>query len=84
MRLMINQQDCDPMEVLYVQIAGSTPWKIFENGCDYDDTTQTMTSRSTWSGRLVRGHWVYMPTGVYHQAVPDESRVGFSFGWQKK
>lgn len=75
---------CDPMEVLYVQIAGSTPWKVFENGCDYDDKTQTMTSRSTWSGRLVRGHWVYMPTGVYHQAVPDESRVGFSFGWQKK
>ena len=70
----------DNMQVLYVQIAGTTPWKLFENGCDYDDTTQSMTSVSTLSVRLFKSNWIYVP-GVYHQAIPDESRVGFSFGW---
>lgn len=71
----------DPMEVFFVVIKGTIPWKIFENGCDYDDTTQSMTSRSTFSRRLVPGEFVYVPTGVYHCAIPDCSRVGFSFGW---
>ena len=69
------------MEVFFVVIKGTIPWKIFENGCDYDDTTQSMTSRSTFSRRLVPGEFVYVPTGVYHCAIPDCSRVGFSFGW---
>jgi hypothetical protein len=71
----------DPMEVFFVVIKGSVPWKIFENGCDYEDKTQTMTSKSTFSKRLLPGEFVYVPTGVYHCAIPDCSRVGFSFGW---
>ena len=71
----------DGMEVLFVMIKGSMPWKIFENGCDYNDKTQTMTSKSTFSRRLTQGDFVYVPTGVYHVALPDCSRVGFSFGW---
>jgi len=71
----------DRMEVFFVMIQGSMPWKIFENGCDYSDETQTMTSKSTFSRRLVQGEFVYVPTGVYHVALPDSSRVGFSFGW---
>lgn len=71
----------DGMEVFFVMIQGSMPWKIFENGCDYDDATQTMTSRSTFSRRLTQGHFVYVPKGIYHVALPDSSRVGFSFGW---
>ena len=71
----------DPMDVLFVMIKGSMPWKVFENGCDYDDKTQTMTSRSTYAARLVQGNYVYIPSGVYHCAIPDSSRVGFSFGW---
>ena len=72
----------DPMEVFFVMIQGSMPWKIFENGCDYSDETQTYTSKSTFSRRLVQGDFVYVPTGVYHVALPDSSRVGFSFGWR--
>ena len=71
----------DPMEVLFVMIKGSMPWKVFENGCDYDDKTQTMTSKSTFSRRLTQGYFVYVPTGIFHVALPDSSRVGFSFGW---
>lgn len=71
----------DQMEVFFVMIKGSMPWKIFENGCDYNDKTQTMTSKSTFSRRLTQGDFVYVPTGVYHVALPDCSRVGFSFGW---
>lgn len=71
----------DPMNVLFVVIQGSIPWKIFEHGCDYNDSTRTMTSRATFSQRLTQGSFVYVPTGVYHCAVPDNSRVGFSFGW---
>ena len=73
----------DGMEVFFVMIQGSMPWKIFEDGCDYDDKTQTMTTKSTFSRRLVQGDIVYIPTGVYHCAIPDSSRVGFSFGWNK-
>lgn len=72
---------CDGMEVFFVPIQGSIPWKIFANGCDYDDRTQTMTTKSTFSQRLNQGDFVYIPTGIYHCAVPDCSRVGFSFGW---
>ena len=71
----------DGMEVFFVMIKGSMPWKIFENGCDYNDSTQSMTTKSTFSKRLVQGDFVYVPTGVFHCAVPDSSRVGFSFGW---
>lgn len=71
----------DRMEVFFVMIKGSMPWKIFEDGCDYNNKTQTMTSKSTFSKRLVPGDFVYIPTGVYHCAIPDSSRVGFSFGW---
>ena len=71
----------DGMEVFFVMIRGSMPWKIFEDGCDYDDKTQTMTSKSTFSRRLTPGDFVYVPQGVYHVALPDSSRVGFSFGW---
>jgi hypothetical protein len=71
----------DGMEVFFVMIQGSMPWKIFENGCDYSDETKTMTSKSTFSRRLVQGEFVYVPTGIYHVALPDSSRVGFSFGW---
>ncbi len=71
----------DPMEVFFVMIKGTMPWKIFENGCDYKDVNQTMSSKSTFSKRLVPGDFVYIPTGVYHVALPDCSRVGFSFGW---
>lgn len=74
----------DGMEVFFVMIQGSMPWKIFENGCDYNDTTKTMSTRSTFSRRLKQDDFVYIPTGVYHCAVPDSSRVGFSFGWSKK
>ena len=73
----------DAMEVLFVAIQGSIPWKIFANGCDYNDKTQTMTTRSTFSQRLIQGDFVYIPTGMYHCAVPDCSRVGFSFGWSE-
>ena len=69
------------MHVLFFMIQGSMPWKIFEGGCDYNDETQTMTSKSTFSRRLVQGDFVYVPRGVYHCAIPDSSRVGFSFGW---
>lgn len=72
---------CDPMHVLFLMIQGSVPWKIFEDGCDYNDETQTMTSKSTFSRRLRQGDFVYVPKGVYHCAIPDSSRVGFSFGW---
>jgi len=71
----------DEMHVLFFMIQGSMPWKIFEDGCDYNDDTQTMTSKSTFSRRLVQGDFVYVPKRVYHCAVPDSSRVGFSFGW---
>jgi hypothetical protein len=71
----------DGMEVFFVMIQGSMPWKIFENGCDYSDETQTYTSKSTFSRRLVQGDFVYVPKGIYHVALPDSSRVGFSFGW---
>jgi len=71
----------DGMEVFFVMIQGSMPWKIFEDGCDYNDKTQSMTTKSTFSKRLIPGDFVYIPTGVYHCAVPDSSRVGFSFGW---
>ena len=71
----------DNMEVLFIMIQGSMPWQIFENGCDYNDKTQTMTTQPTFSERLVQGDVVYVPTGMYHVALPDCSRVGFSFGW---
>jgi mannose-6-phosphate isomerase-like protein (cupin superfamily) len=71
----------DGMEVFFVMIQGSMPWKIFADGCDYSDKTQTMTSKSTFSRRLVQGDFVYVPKGIYHVALPDSSRVGFSFGW---
>lgn len=71
----------DKMEVFFVVIQGVIPWKIFENGCDYDDTTQSMTTRSTFSRALGQGEFAYVPTGTYHCATPNCSRVGFSFGW---
>lgn len=71
----------DGMEVFFVMIKGTMPWKIFENGCDYNDVTQTMSTKSTFSKRLTSGDFVYVPKGVYHVALPDCSRVGFSFGW---
>lgn len=71
----------DPMDVFFVTIQGSIPWKIFADGCDYDDNTQTMTTKSTFSQRLTQGDFVYVPKGMYHCAAPDCSRVGFSFGW---
>ena len=71
----------DHMEVFFVVIQGSVPWKIFENGCDYSDEDQSMSSKSTFSRRLITGEFVYVPTGIYHCALPDSSRVGFSFGW---
>ena len=71
----------DPMEVLFVMIQGTMPWKVWENGCDYDNNTKNMTTRSTFSRRLKQGDFVYVPAGVYHVALPDCSRVGFSFGW---
>lgn len=71
----------DGMEVFFVMIQGSMPWKIFENGCDYSDATQSYTTKSTFSRRLTQGDFVYVPTGIYHVALPDSSRVGFSFGW---
>jgi hypothetical protein len=71
----------DGMDVFFVMIKGTCPWKTFENGCDYDDRTQTMTSKATFSQRLVPGDFCYIPTGIYHCAVPDSSRIGFSFGW---
>lgn len=71
----------DGMEVFFVMMKGSMPWKVWENGCDYDDQTQTVTTRSTFSKRLYPGEFVYIPTGVPHCAIPDSSRVGFSFGW---
>ena len=71
----------DQMEVFFVVMQGSVPWKIFEQGCDYNDSTKTMTTRSTFSRRLTQGEFVYIPTGVYHCAVPDSSRAAFSFGW---
>ena len=71
----------DGMEVFFVMIQGSMPWKIFENGCDYSDKTETYSSKSTFSKRLTQGDFVYVPTGIYHVALPDSSRVGFSFGW---
>jgi mannose-6-phosphate isomerase-like protein (cupin superfamily) len=74
----------DHMEVFFVMIKGSMPWKIFEDGCDYDDKTKTMTSRSTFSKRLIPGDFVYVPTGIPHVALPDSSRVGFSFGWNNE
>lgn len=73
----------DGMEVLFLMIQGSVPWKVFENGCDYNDKTHTMTTKSTFSRRLFQGDFVYIPTGVHHCAIPDSSRVGFSFGWNK-
>ena len=71
----------DGMEVFFVMIKGTMPWKIFADGCDYNDKTKTMTSKSTFSQRLNPGDFVYVPTGIYHVALPDCSRVGFSFGW---
>lgn len=71
----------DRMEVFFVVMQGSIPWKIFENGCDYNDASQTMSTRSTFSQRLTQGTFVYVPTGVFHCAVPDSSRAAFSFGW---
>ncbi len=38
-------------------------------------------SKSTFCKRLVQGDFVYVPKGIYHVALPDSSRVGFSFGW---
>ena len=71
----------DAMEVFFVMIQGSMPWKIFENGCDYNNETETMTSKSTFSRQLVQGDFVYVPKGIYHVALPNQSRAGFSFGW---
>jgi hypothetical protein len=67
----------DNMHVLFVMIQGSTPWKVFENG--YDDVNKN--GKSTFSRRLIQGDFVYVPTEVYHVAIPDSSRAGFSFGW---
>lgn len=62
----------DGMEVLFIMIQGSVPWKVFANGKD---------KNSTFSRRLLQGDYVYVPKGIYHVALPDSSRVGFSFGW---
>jgi len=62
----------DPMQVLFIMIQGSMPWKVFANGKD---------EKSTFSRRLSQGDYVYVPKGIYHVALPDSSRVGFSFGW---
>lgn len=70
----------DGMEVLFVMIQGSMPWKIYENG--YNDNIKQ--GKSTFSRRLVQGDFVYVPTGIYHVALPDSSRVGFSFGWGER
>ena len=72
----------DPVNVFFVTIQGIIPWKVFENGCDYNDKTQTMTSRATISTELRQGHFCYIPQGIYHAAYPNCSRVGFSFGWR--
>lgn len=74
----------DPMNVFFVTMQGKIPWKIFENGCDYNNKTRTMTSKSTFSQSLKQGDFVYIPIGVYHAAYPNSSRVGFSFGWKDK
>ena len=62
----------DGMEVLFVMIQGSMPWKVFANG---------KNEKSTFSRRLIQGDYIYVPKGLYHVALPDCSRVGFSFGW---
>ena len=71
----------DKSNVLFICIAGKIPWKIFADGCDYDDKTQTMTSKSTHSTLLFPRSYAYIPAGVYHAAYPNQSRCGFSFGW---
>ena len=61
---------------------GVIPWRVFEDGCDYDDETKKMTTRATISTELKQGQFCYIPQGIYHAAYPKSSRVGFSFGWR--
>lgn len=72
----------DPSNVFFVTMQGVIPWRVFEDGCDYDDETKKMTTRATISTELKQGQFCYIPQGIYHAAYPKSSRVGFSFGWR--
>ncbi len=74
----------DGMTVFVVQVMGECNWRVFEDGCDYDDIKKTMTTRSTISKRLKRGEWLYIPKGIHHAAYPDSSRLLLSFGIKEK
>lgn len=69
----------DKMDVLFIVMQGTVPWRVFENGYN----PKSDNNRSTFSRRLTQGEYVYMPAGVWHAAFPDESRIAFSFGWDR-
>lgn len=69
----------DKMDVLFVVMQGTVPWRVFANG--YDPNSDN--NKSTFSRRLVQGEYVYMPAMMWHAAFPDESRIAFSFGWDR-
>lgn len=69
----------DKMDVLFIVMQGTVPWRIFEDG--YDPNSDN--NRSTFSRRLTQGEYVFMPSMVWHAAFPDESRIAFSFGWDR-
>ena len=47
---------------------------MFGNGKD---------QRSTWSGELMPGMYLWMPKGLHHAAFPNQSRVGISLSFEK-
>lgn len=71
----------DQMDVLFLMVKGTMPWKVYENG--YDEENQKEICDPTFSVRFIPGDYIFMPKGTYHSAYPDRSRVGFSFGFNR-
>ena len=56
----------DPTDVFFVVLQGSVPWKIFEHGCNYNENTGVLTSRSTFSRELTQAEFRSRIAYIYY------------------
>jgi len=74
----------DGMDVYYVQWLGEVVWRILEPKDDKDKGVGKVLRpdqvEEVWSHRLVPGDAIYVPRGMFHHIIPENARVGFSFG----
>ena len=63
----------DTVDVMVIQAIGVCPWKVFAKDKE----------KSSWSGALMPGNYLWLPKGLPHAAYPNQSRLGISLSFVK-